>query len=274
MVHRWLFSSELNDREKALERLTIWKLRRQTLTPATVMSTISILEVQVKDDKNVCTEIDLRAMYSNAFTKFLNYMSSIVRGRQLTTMFATAKALGIESFLVDLRHLCSHGQILPALDLSRRTAVYCMNWLRQYYWDREQSVICDASVNDVRLKSSLQLEESVGALFELYDAATKAINSGCKTIDDIRNGTEHILDEDCLDKIETYAQELRNNKLLFIANHAINKLARLSNSTGRDRGNDNIYCDVLLGQKYFMKITGTFLSVSNIFIIYIDFILF
>lgn len=256
LVHHWLFSSNAADHAKALERLTIWKMRRQNLTPATIMSTIAILEVQLKDKTNALSGSDLRAMYSNAFTKFLNYMSSIVRGREYTSMFATAQALGIESFLVDLRHLCAHGQVLPALDLSRRTAAYCMDWIRQFYWERERNVIYDASVKDVRLKSSLQLEESVGEWFYLYDVATRAIIQGCKTIDDVRSLPQDIIDSKSLDKLEYYAGELRNDKLLFIANSTINRLAALTNSTGRDRGNDNIYCDILLAQKHFMRTSG------------------
>lgn len=253
LMHRWLFSPQTEDRSKALQRLTIWKLRRQTLTPATVMGTIAILEVQLKDIANTLSEHDLRAMYSNAFTKFMNYISSIVRGRELKSMYATANALGIEPFLVDLRHLCAHGQVLPALNMSRRTAAYCMDWLRQFYWDRERDVICDAGVNDVRLKSSLQLEESVSEWFSLYDAATKAIISGCRIIDDVRSSQQDILDAEALEKLQTYSYEIRNDKLSFVANSAINRLATLTNSTGRDRGNDSIYCDILIAQKYFMK---------------------
>lgn len=258
MVHRWLCSPHIADLSKALQRLQIWKLRRQTLTPATVMSTITILEVQLKDSSNTLSDPDLRAMYSNAFTKFMNYVSSIVRGREHTSMYATAQALGIHSFLVDLRHLCAHGQVLPALDMCRRTAAYCMNWMRQFYWDREQNVICDASVTDVRLKSSLQLEESVSELFFLYDAATKAIISGCKTIDDARNAQTDIIDAEAIELLDNYSYEVRNDKLLFIANSTINRLSSLTNSTGRDRGNDNIYFDILIAQKHFMKTSSKF----------------
>lgn len=259
LVYQWLFeSSQIEQHEQALERLSIWKLRRKILTPASVMSTLAILEVQLKDASNACTKSDLQAMYSNAFTKFLNYMSSIVRGRQLTSMHATARSLGIKAFLVDLRHLCTHGQELPALDMSRRTALYCMQWLRAFYWDREKTVICDANVSDVRLRSSYELEESVGALFFIYDAATKAWISGCKTIDDLQNSGTTIVDEERLTTLENYAQDIRNNKLMYIVTNVVNKISTLSNSTRRDRGNDNVYCDILLAQKYFMKTSGIF----------------
>lgn len=255
-VHEWLFSDRISHREKALERLIIWKLRRQALTPATIMSTIAILEVQIKDKHNTCTEHDLRAMYSNAFTKFVNYVTTLVRGRQFTSMFAAAVSLGIEPFLVDLRHLCTHGQVLPALDLSRRAADYCMDWLRQFYWDRERAVICDANVQDVRLKSSAGLEENVHRYFLLYDAVTNAILAGCKTLTDIEGSASGICDDVRFQKIEEYATEIKNNKLNYIADNVINKLAMLSNSTGRDRGNDNIYFDTLFAQKYFMQTSG------------------
>lgn len=263
-MYDWLFTPSIRDVAKALQRLIIWKQRRQSLTPASILSTIAILEVQLKDNANKLSDVDLRAMYSNAFVKSLNYMSSIVRGQQFTSMYATAKALGIESFLVDLRHLCAHGLVLPELEMSRRAATYCLEWLRSFYWDREKNIICNASVADVRLNSSLQLEEAVGELLFLYDAATKGIISGCKTVDDARENPD-LLDGDSMDTLDQFAHQIRSDRLSHIADSTINRLSRLTNSTGRDRGNDNIYCDGLITQRHFLKTS------SKLFYIDIEF---
>lgn len=179
-------------------------------------------------------------------------------------MYSTARELGIESFLVDLRHLCAHGQVLPSLDTSRRTAAYCLHWLREFYWDRERDFITDAEVHDVHLKSSQALEQSIQEWFALYDAATEAIVSGCKNVGDLESGERSTkLTSAEIELLKEFSERDRHNKLLFIANKAINKLAELSNSNERDRGNSFIYCDVLFGCQHFMKRSATYCKSTN-----------
>lgn len=264
MVYDWLFGAgnsvnSIKTKQLALTRMKLWKMRRGQLTPASVLSTISILDVQLKDlcGDNRFSDDELRSMYANAFTRFVNYMSSIMRSRTVQSMYSTARELGMEPFLIDLRHLCAHGQVLPSLELSRRTTDYCIRWLREFYWDRERNFIVDACVRDVRLKSSLELEQSIVEWFALYDAATEALMAGYKNVDDLTNtsGNDQLrLSETKIQQLKTISSEIRQYKLSFIANKAINELAWLSNSNDRDRGDAQIYCDVLLNDcEYFMK---------------------
>lgn len=254
LVYDWTFSDSSNDQTKrqALERMKIWKIRRQNLTPASVLSTLSILDVQMKDCRSATTKYaddDLRTLYSEALLKFLNYMSSIMRSRTMQSMYSTARELGIQEFLVDLRHLCAHGQVAPSLDILRRQAVYCMKWLREFYWDRELKVITDASVRDVQLKSSVELEQSIQQYFRMYDAATEALALGYKTVDDLPDegdGSDFTI-------LQEFAEASHQKKLTFIANKAINSLAKLSSSKGRDHGYSDIFCDVLFDCKCFVN---------------------
>lgn len=242
-------------RHLALDRMKIWKIRRLNLTPATILSTLSILDVQLKDTKeNRFSSDELRSMYSNAFTRFLNYMSSIMRSRHLQSMYSTARELGIESFLVDLRHLCAHGQMLPSLEISRRTADYCLNWLREFYWNRERNFIIDATVRDVHLKSSVDMETAVRYWFSIYDASSEGHSRGAKSIDDLKNERcNERMEQSALELLKIVAEQIRNNRLIFIANRAINELAQLSHQTERDRGNAYIFFDALLDCSYFMN---------------------
>lgn len=267
MVYDWLFgiSSTVETKRLALSRIKLWKMRRGNLTPASVLSTLSILDVQLKDQPNTrFSDDELRSMYSNAFTRFVNYMSSIMRSRTLQSMYSTARELGIEPFLVDLRHLCAHGQVLPSLELSRRATDYCMNWLHEFYWDRERNFIADAGVRDVHLKSSLELEQSIGDWFSLYDAATEAMLKGFKNIDDLANAKgSNRLNAATVERLQEFSQQIWHNKLSFIANKAINQLAFLSNSNERDRGDAQIYCDVLFDCEYFMKRSAEYFVILN-----------
>lgn len=266
-MYNWLYgpTSNVETKELALSRLKLWKMRRGNLTPASVLSTLSLLDVQLKDKgEKRFSDDELRSMYSNAFTRFVNYMSSIMRSRTVQSMYSTARELGIEPFLVDLRHLCAHGQVLPSLDILRRTTNYCMNWLRDFYWDRERNVITDAIVRDVHLKSTLELEASIGDWFNLYDASTEALLRGCKNIDDLTNiKPDERLTHACIEELQQCSQQIHNNKLSFIANKAINQLALLSNSNERDRGNAQIYCDVLFDCQYFMKRSADYYKTTN-----------
>lgn len=265
MVYHWLFASEndINLKRKAYEQILIWKVRRLNLTPATILSTLSILEIQLKDNGNIFSSDDLRKMYSNAFTRFLNYVSSILRNRSLPTMYSTARELGIESFIVDLRHLCAHGQVLPSLEISRRTAAYCMNWLKEFYWDRELNVITDANANDVRLKCSLEFEESLRDCFQLYEIATEAILNGYKTVSDVLDETnlkfsnKHLLEE--------FAEKNPHSKitLKFVGNKIINILADLSNHEECERHKENIFCDNFIECKLFIKHSATIFDQQN-----------
>lgn len=65
----------------SLDQMMVWKIRRRNWTPASVLSTIVIVEVQLKDvrfygntseanDNNSnLSNGDLRILYSNAFTR-------------------------------------------------------------------------------------------------------------------------------------------------------------------------------------------------------------
>lgn len=267
MVYEWLFGENSTNESKqlAFSRMKLWKMRRGNLTPASVLSTLSILDVQLKDQyDNRFSDDELRSMYSNAFTRFVNYMSSIMRSRTVQSMYSTARELGIEPFLVDLRHLCAHGLVLPSLKLSRRTTIYCMNWLREFYWDRERDFITDAGARDVRLKSSLDLEHSIRDWFALYDIATEAMIRGARNIEDL-DQLKHdgSVDARSIESLQQFAQQIRQFRLSFIANKAINQLALLSNSNVRDRGDGEIYCDVLFDCDYFTKRSAQYFMTPN-----------
>lgn len=257
LVHEWIYgkNSDQHTKHLAIKRIKVWKLRRQNLTPATVLSTLAILEAQCKDRAdNQLINDELQSIYSIAFTRFLNYVSSIMRSRRFDSMYSTARELGIESFLVDLRHMCAHGQIAPSLQLFRRTANYCLTWLREFYWDRERDFITDANVGDVHLKQTIELEQLAGKWFSLYDVATEAMIIGCKTIDDCQDAKYNDqIDGRYLAPLVQLSQEVHNNKLTFLATRAINELAAHSTANARDRGNAHIYGDLLINLPYFFK---------------------
>lgn len=240
----------------------MWKLRRHTLTPASVLSTLAILEIKLKDDDPATKHLnknnsnELRALYSSAFTRFLNYMSSIMQNGQLKTMYMTAKNLGIDSFMVDLRHLCAHGQVMPSLDVFRRTADYCLKWLHSFYWTRELETICDATVQDFRLRSTVEFEQKVRELVFGYDATMAALHDHKRFIGDLVGGN---WDEQTIFQLQDCAANIKCSKLTVILTHFTNELGQLAG--GREskvRGNGRIFCQTLFGSgQNFIELAGS-----------------
>lgn len=74
IVYNKIFSDDSTTecKQYACDVMTVWRLRRQNLTPASVLSTLAILEVQLKDrpdTANITQLNELRTLYSNAFTR-------------------------------------------------------------------------------------------------------------------------------------------------------------------------------------------------------------
>jgi len=82
------------------------------------MATSVLVQAQLEDQEG---NAKIQNTYASAFTRFYNFMSSIIQGHNMTSMYETARELGLQSFIVDLRHLCAHGQELPPVEVLRKT---------------------------------------------------------------------------------------------------------------------------------------------------------
>lgn len=192
-----------------------------------------------------------RQLYAHAFTRFLNYMSSILQTRQLKTMYSTAQELGLDSFLVDLRHLCAHGHDLPALDVFQRSATHLLDWLHSFYWQREHEHIRDAHVQDVRSPKAAEYQAYVESLLHVYDTCTEALYRRCRLLGDIRGG-QPFADEQQAWSLKKYGVYHKLDRLSIIAGRVTNELAQLAARESRVRGNDIIFCEALLRCQFFM----------------------
>ncbi|XP_055845705.1 uncharacterized protein LOC129911793 [Episyrphus balteatus] len=189
-VYSWIYgeSSTNETRQLACRQMTVWKIRRSNLTPAAVLGTLVILEIQLKDqqdkDSNNTPEQmkELQILYASAFTRFFNYMSSIMQTQtqNMKTMYETAKELNLRSFVVDLRHMCAHGQDMPSIEILRSASKYCLRWLEDFYWKSQSNSMQNVDIRDIRSKDTTSFEQSVWKLFQLYDAALRCCLKGEK----------------------------------------------------------------------------------------------
>lgn len=188
-VYSWIYGENSTNETKQLacQQMTVWKIRRLNLTPAAVLGTLVILEIHLKDEQKDanCTPDQLKeiqTLYASAFTRFFNYMSSIMQTQtqNMKTMYETAQELNLRSFVVDLRHVCAHGQDLPSIEILRNTSKYCLRWLEDFYWKSQSNSMQNVDIREIRSKDTTSFEQIVWKLFQLYDGALRCSIKGEK----------------------------------------------------------------------------------------------
>lgn len=165
----------------------MWRARRSQETMTGVLCTLTLLDIHLKDAAGTITDRStLSTLYASTLTKFINYATSYQVGE--TSMYRSAKKLGIESFLIDLRHMCAHGKQLPSLEVFRKSHRTCLNWIKQFFWDQELTKICDATSKDFRFDSELAAKVKNILLF--YDTLAQLLQKNITRLEDLpKNGT-------------------------------------------------------------------------------------
>ncbi|CRK93075.1 CLUMA_CG006620, isoform A [Clunio marinus] len=192
---------------------------------AGVLCTLSLLNAHLKDfSGEIKDPSTLSNLYASSLTKFLNYAAAFQANE--ATMYRSAKKLGIESFLIDLRHLCAHGKQQVSLEVFRRSLQYCFEWIRKFYWEKEIKNISDAVAEDVCYDSVLV--EKLKELFPVYDAFTKLAHNkifsfGDASVDD--------LDQDQWSAINKFKNGHNFNSVLQGHNIVTLKLSKIIESS-------------------------------------------
>lgn len=252
-VYLKIFGSDATweSKQAACERLHIWKIRRGAETPACILGTLTLLEVELQDNGD---RIDstLSHVYSSAFIRFLNCVTSIVdmKGKK-KTMYVAARDLGLESHIVDLRHLCSHGRTLPTLEVFRSSTAYCMNWVKSFYWERELQVIEDTDAQHLKRHNATRFVKNLRKYFIIYDAVTQSIHNGIEEVDKISSVVENPEHRGIIDD---YVTEVSVPNIEKLHSHIIRDLIKASKSRII---HENVYyfANELLNSPYFVSVS-------------------
>ncbi|XP_055536256.1 uncharacterized protein LOC129724964 [Wyeomyia smithii] len=196
-VYNGIFATEKSDidaKEAALQSMKVWNVRLNRCTPVSVLCTAAILEVQIfdtrrqQDPSNTSGKdgADIKHLYSGAFTRFINYLTESYQqsgaGRK-GSIANRVKEIGIEGFLVELRHLCAHSSVTISIDVFRRSADYCMNWLKVCYWQRELQQLQSCEISQIRNGTlACKHECDLKYIANIYDIVTNAIHKGAQTM--------------------------------------------------------------------------------------------
>lgn len=253
-VYDWLFAPTASaaTRQRALDEMCIWSLRRSTLCPAAVLGTIVLLEVHLKDAERCFLRQDLQTLYASAFTRFFNYMSSIMQSHNLRSMYDTALQLGLPTFVVDLRHLCAHGQLLPPLEVLQSTTEYCVDWLHGYYWHAQLSTMSNVDASNIRRKDRTQFDENVTALFHFYDSVFECYLKGAR---DIKSAKRHLHGKR-MAKLKEYYTENALSTLRAAFDAIVKDLMFLVKNESGLKDLSEIYIEAFTKMSYFFTVAG------------------
>ncbi|KAH8262549.1 hypothetical protein KR026_011973 [Drosophila bipectinata] len=249
-TYDWLFAkgSTPANRRQALSQMRIWSLRRGNLCPAAVLATSVLVQAQLEDKMG---NPSIQTTYANAFTRFYNFMSSIIQGHNMSSMYETAKELGLQSFIVDLRHLCAHGQELPPVSVLRNTSKHCLEWLRTYYWVRHKEYMVNLVSGKLQRNDKLKFEKEIVRLLEIYDLSLECQLQGAQKLKDIsklKSSAE-------FNKIRVYASNKKVKTAKEILNAVLGDLnVFIKKNSHAMKDLLDIYLSCLLKMKYFLTV--------------------
>ncbi|KAL7029064.1 hypothetical protein ACKWTF_006085 [Chironomus riparius] len=179
-------NTTFENKKKALGVLKAWRIRRGQETPLGILCTLILLDVEVKDNdkpEKIFDSSTLGTLYGSAITKFTNYATSFKLGNN--TMYASANQLGIDSFIIDLRHNFAHGRQSFNLDVQRYSHKICMKWIKEYFWDTESDKFRDVDIRDIRYNANLA--EELDDIFTFYDLLAEAMLSNIRTFEELKD---------------------------------------------------------------------------------------
>lgn len=221
-VYELLFSNRANHASKkvAFNKMMVWKGRSHDKTPASILSTLALLGVELNSEICHLSETDVSTLYSNALTKFLNYMTSVTQVKRFKTMYQAAAELGLDPYLIDLRHLCAHGNRTPSLETLQRVHQYCMHWLKGYYWDHLVQTLQPVTSVDLKTDVLLAMQTKLDDLFTVYDNATEVI---------IRGSNDGDVDTEKRNNLESFVEKMEdaNAEMPTVAKTAMKNIAKL-----------------------------------------------
>lgn len=241
--------------------LQTWKTRRMDQTPATVLATIALLEV-MNIKKEDSSQFQLRVLYSSALTRFYSYVSSTVQGRtgfSRKTMYELASDLEIASVVVDLRHICSHGQDIPSLEMLRSSSQYCLEWLKTYYWDKQSESMRDCDLSDLRKVDTNVFDETISKLFRLYDIGIEAVFQKREELAVVKN----FMHKDKYELLKEYSEEKGGiDQVYELMDSMIKDLFAYVKKSKSIKDLNDIYLAAFLKMRSFFEIAGEFLKIE------------
>ncbi|XP_049931971.1 uncharacterized protein LOC116246732 isoform X4 [Nymphaea colorata] len=150
VIREKLLSSSPESVRVALNRIKAWESRG--CLPIPVAITAEMVEARLTDpyfrkdvpSSGLNSEKMLSLLYSMAIMRLVNgFVDQSLDGTKKRMSIAkAAEKIGLPRMLIDIRHESSH-RGLPSLQLLRLAIDKALNWLQDYYWERQLKAMLD-----------------------------------------------------------------------------------------------------------------------------------
>uniref|UniRef100_A0A2M4AUQ3 Putative las1-like protein n=1 Tax=Anopheles triannulatus TaxID=58253 RepID=A0A2M4AUQ3_9DIPT len=261
-VYRQLFESGPEDseaKEDALQWLNVWMVRHNKSVPVCVRCTATVLEAQLfdlrvqREDGDAANATEIKNIYAGAFTRFVNYVTEETQTYQQhrkRTIAQHVRGIGIEPFLVELRHLCAHRSVSIAIDVFRRSAQYCMDWLKVSYWQRELATMQPVTYGTLHRAKRTPLSDEFCSVLRTYDVATAGLLRTCTNVEQTRSyltGPEY-------EALQAEETRRGTDDLRVIAQHLLAQFVRNQRTIAHNLTGVRKVCDAVMSNcRYLMQ---------------------
>lgn len=235
-----LFGQE-QDHSLALDTMRVWQRRAMNLFPAALSATLVLLQADQKcaqlvaDDRHRSETRQIQVGYAMAFNQFMNYIHSLTRSQ--CSMYGAARELGLNSFIVDIRHMCSHSAEMPAIETFQMCSAACMNWLQIFYWDNLIKEVSDVTATELLWPAGSKMEgirNEFAFLLEVYDYTAHLLWR--KASADTDGAPENFVQ---------YSQSLESGNLMLIRAQVLRDLASVFENNSGDVAVGNTFCHLV-----------------------------
>lgn len=239
--------STIEDKKRAYSKLITWKIRTGQDTQAGILCTLIILDVQIKDvTRQIIDPFTLSTLYASSFTKFINYATSFNLNQ--TTMYRSAHKLGIESFLIDIRHMCAHGKVTPSLEVFRKSLKICFQWIHNFYWKNEIDNVSDCFSNNLGL--DMEFITNLQEIFSLYDSIIELLHNNVTSIDE---EGKILIGKEKLARLENFMGIIKKEKFFPALKLLSQSFAKIIVSKQMSHNLDAFFHEMLTNCSYFMS---------------------
>jgi Las1-like len=142
LVRSQLWATQPNARAEGVSRVAVWRSRERI--PHAVDCTAQLVDIALHDAgwhslaSERRSDMELRLLYSSIVLRCVNgLVDAGQKGSHAMSVQHLAKAVGLPSWLVDLRHDAAHKE-LPSLSTLRLAGNFLLDYLLQRYWAVQQ----------------------------------------------------------------------------------------------------------------------------------------
>uniref|UniRef100_A0A182KH95 Uncharacterized protein n=1 Tax=Anopheles christyi TaxID=43041 RepID=A0A182KH95_9DIPT len=246
-VYGKIFNSPPDDietKEDGLRWLKMWRARQMKDFPICVRCTFQILEAQVFDLRSQQAEgegasskaMEIKNIYAGAFTRFINFLTENGGGggggvgggggTRKKSIAESVREIGIETYLVELRHLCAHRSVTISIDVFRRSAQYCMDWLNKAYWQRELAGMQPVSYDTLKYSYAVDTQlPDMSTILRTYDAVAAARVRHAYNVEMVIDGVGLVEEE--IELVKMHAEKHGSPRLPVITRQIVGMLQEL-----------------------------------------------